>query len=166
MAAAPDPLIAWLLDELRPLAAQIGEIRARRMFSGAALYYDDIVFALVLRGTSYLRVDDLTRERFLAEKCTPFSYERNGRTISMKGYLSTPAEALDGGQPLRDWARLAIEAALRDANAKAAKPKRAAAKTAKAPKAAKTTTKTTATTKAAAKKVPAKKAAAKKAAKR
>ena len=73
MAAAPDPLIAWLLDELRPLAAQIGEIRARRMFSGAALYYDDIVFALVLRGTSYLRVDNLTRERFLPEKCTPLS---------------------------------------------------------------------------------------------
>ena len=30
MAAAPDPLIAWLLDELQPLAAQIGEIRARQ----------------------------------------------------------------------------------------------------------------------------------------
>ena len=165
MAAAPDPLIAWLLDELRPLAAQIGEIRARRMFSGAALYYDDIVFALVLRGTSYLRVDNLTRERFLAEKCTPFSYERTGRTISMTSYLSTPAEALDGGQPLRDWARLAIEAALRDANAKAAKPKRAAAKTAKAPNVPKAT-KTTAAKKAAAKKVPARKAAAKKAAKR
>lgn len=142
MAAAPDPLIAWLLDELQSLAAQIGPIRARRMFSGAALYYDDIVFALVLRGTSYLRVDDITRERFLAEKSTPFSYDRNGRTISMTGYLSTPAEALDGGQPLRDWARLAIEAALRDANAKAAKPKRAAAKA----------TKTTATKKAAAQK--------------
>lgn len=156
MAAAPDPLIAWLLDELQPLAAQIGPIRARRMFSGAALYYDDIVFALVLRGTSYLRVDDLTRERFLAEKSEPFSYDRNGRTISMTGYLSTPAEALDGGQPLRDWVRLAIEAALRDANAKAAKPKRAPAK--KAPK-------TTATKKVAAKTVT-EKTAAKKTAKR
>ena len=135
------------------------------MFSGAALYYDDIVFALVLRGTSYMRVDNLTRERFLAEKCTPFSYERNGRTISMTSYLSTPAEALDGVQPLRYWARLAIEAALRDANAKAAKPKRAAAKTAKAPNVPKAT-KTTAAKKAAAKKVPARKAAAKKAAKR
>jgi len=143
MAAAPDPLIAWLLDELQPLAAQIGAIRAGRMFGGAALYYDDIVFALVFRSTCYLRVDDLTRERFLAEKSTPFSYDRNGRTISTKGYLSTPAEALDGGQPLRDWARLAIEAALRDANAKAAKPKRVAKKTMATKKAAakKTTTK-------------------------
>jgi DNA transformation protein len=136
MAAAPDPLIAWLLDELQPLAAQIGAIRARRMFSGAALYYDDIVFALVIRGTCYLRVDDLTRERFLAENCTPFSYERGGRTITMTGYLSAPAEALDGGLPLRDWARLAIEAALRDANAKAAKPKRARNTTTAARKAA------------------------------
>ncbi len=140
MAAAPDPLIAWLLDELQPLAAQIGEIRARRMFGGASLYYDDIIFALVADSTCYLRVDDVTRERFLAEKSVPFSYDREGRTISMNGYLSTPAEALDGGQPLRDWVRLAIEAALREANKKAAKPKRAA-------------TKTTATRKVAAKKV-------------
>ena len=129
MAAAPDPLIAWLLDELQPLAAQIGAIRARRMFGGAALYYDDIVFALVIRSTCYLRVDDLTRARFLAEKSVPFSYDRDGRTISMSGYLSAPADALDGGQPLRDWVRLAIEAALREANAKAAKPKRVAKKT-------------------------------------
>ena len=141
MAVAPDPLIAWLLDELQPLAAQIGAIRARRMFGGAALYYDDIVFALVIRSTCYLRVDDLTRERFLAEKSVPFSYDRDGRTISMSGYLSAPADALDGGQPLRDWARLAIEAALREANAKAAKPKRAATKTTAAKKApAKTAT--------------------------
>ncbi|KHK57193.1 competence protein TfoX [Ralstonia sp. A12] len=153
MAAAPDPLVAWLLDELQPLAAQIGEIRARRMFGGASLYYDDIIFALVIRSTCYLRVDDLTRERFLAEKSVPFSYDRDGRTISMNGYLSTPADALDGGQPLRDWARLAIEAALRVENAKAAKPKR-------------TATKTTATKRVAAKKVTAKTAAAKKAAKR
>ena len=83
----------------------------------------------------------------------PFSYDREGRTISMKGYLSTPADALDGGQPLRDWVRLAIEAALREANAKAAKPKRAA-------------TQTTATKKAAVKKVTAKTTAAKKTAKR
>ncbi|WP_296226712.1 TfoX/Sxy family protein [Ralstonia sp. UBA689] len=135
MAAAPDPLIAWLLDELQPLAAQIGAIRARRMFGGAALYYDDIVFALVIRSTCYLRVDDTTRERFLAEKSMPFSYDRDGRTISMSGYLSAPADALDGGQPLRDWARLGIEAALREANAKAAKPKRAAVKKAPANKA-------------------------------
>lgn len=135
MAAAPDPLVAWLLDELQPLAAQIGAIRARRMFGGAALYYDDIVFALVIRSTCYLRVDDTTRERFLAEKSTPFSYDRDGRTISMSGYLSAPADALDGGQPLRDWARLGIEAALREANAKAAKPKRAAVKKAPANKA-------------------------------
>ncbi|QOK93152.1 TfoX/Sxy family protein [Ralstonia pseudosolanacearum] len=128
MATAPDPLIAWLLDELQPLAAQIGEIRARRMFGGAGLYHDDIVFALVTRGTCYLRVDDVTRARLAAEGGTPFQYERAGRTITIAGYLSTPADALDGGQPLRDWVRLAIEAARRAANAKAARPKRAPAK--------------------------------------
>ncbi|MHA6910144.1 TfoX/Sxy family protein [Ralstonia pseudosolanacearum] len=133
MATAPDPLIAWLLDELQPLAAQIGEIRARRMFGGAGLYHDDIVFALVIRGTCYLRVDDVTRARLAAEGGTPFQYERAGRTITIAGYLSTPADALDGGQPLRDWVRLAIEAARRAANAKAAKPKRAPAKSAAEP---------------------------------
>ncbi len=136
MATAPDPLIAWLLDELQPLAAQIGEIRARRMFGGAGLYHDDIVFALVIQSTCYLRVDDATRARFAAEGGYPFQYEREGRAITMTGYLSTPADALDGGQPLRDWVRLAIEAARRAANAKAATPKRAPAKTAAAKKTA------------------------------
>ncbi len=136
MASAPDPLIAWLLDELQPLAAQIGEIRARRMFGGAGLYHDDIVFALVIQGTCYLRVDDATRARFAAEGGYPFQYAREGRTITMTGYLSTPADALDGGQPLRDWVRLAIEAARRTANAKAAGPKRAPAKAAAAKKTA------------------------------
>ena len=96
MAAAPDPLIAWLLDELQPLAAQIGEIRARRMFGGAGLYHDDIVFGLVANGTCYLRIDDTTRARFAAVGSTPFGYDRDGRTITMSGYLSTPAEALGG----------------------------------------------------------------------
>lgn len=135
------------------------------MFSGAALYYDDVVFVLTPRGTSYLYMDDLIRERSLTEKCALFSYERNGRTISMTSYLSMSAGALDDGQPSRDWARLVVEAALHNASAKAAEPRRAAVKTVKAPNVPKTA-KTTIARKAAAKKVPTRKAAAKKAVKR
>ncbi|MGT2491569.1 TfoX/Sxy family protein [Cupriavidus basilensis] len=47
-----------------PLAARIGPITSRRMFGGHALYYDGLVFALVLGGRCFLKVDDRTRARF------------------------------------------------------------------------------------------------------
>ena len=49
----------FILDLLGPLAPL-----PRRMFSGVGLFHSGVMFGLLVRDTMYLRVDDMTRERF------------------------------------------------------------------------------------------------------
>jgi len=96
----------------------------------------------------FLKTDDVTRERFVAAGCTPFSFmTKNGERV-MTGYYSAPEDALESPPLMLPWARLALEAALRAANAKvkksaakkpAAVAKRASRSTTKKPAAKKTT---------------------------
>jgi DNA transformation protein len=52
------------------------------MFSGAGLYADGVMFALIARETLYLKVDSETRPDFEADGMEPFSYETSkGRNV-------------------------------------------------------------------------------------
>ena len=75
MAPSAD-FLAFLTDQLRGL----GHITTRRMFSGAGLYCDGLIFALILRDTLYFKVDDGNRQAYEAEGLEPFTYEARGRT--------------------------------------------------------------------------------------
>jgi DNA transformation protein len=116
MPARPDPFICHLLELMGPLAARIGPITTRRMFGGHALYYDGLVFALVLGGRCFLKVDDKTRARFEAEGGEPFRYSRAGREIGMLHYLSAPPACLESAAAMTAWGRLSVESTLRLAN--------------------------------------------------
>ena len=127
------------------LLTPLGPVRTRRMFGGQGLYVDGLFMALIAGNELFLKTDDVSRERFVAAGCTPFSFEtRDGGRVAMS-YFRPPEEALESPPLMLPWARLALEAALRAANAKAAKV-------------AKTTARSAA--RSAAKKAPAKKAAA------
>jgi DNA transformation protein and related proteins len=107
----------FILDLLRPLAPM-----PRRMFSGVGLFHSGAMFALLVRDTTYLRVDDKTRERFEQAGSAPFSYSRAGRQVSLSAYYVLPEDLLDQPDELLQWAREAIEAARRaTANAGSAK---------------------------------------------
>jgi len=56
MAPSAD-FLEFLMDQLRGL----GRITTRRMFSGAGLYCEGVIFALILRDTLYFKVDDGNR---------------------------------------------------------------------------------------------------------
>ena len=75
MAPSAD-FLEFLQDQLRGL----GRITTRRMFSGAGLYCDGVIFALILRDTLYFKVDDGNRAAYEAEGLEPFTYEARGRT--------------------------------------------------------------------------------------
>ena len=47
-------------DFIRDLFAQFRPVTVKRMFSGAVLYCDGVMFALVVRGTVYLKADEIT----------------------------------------------------------------------------------------------------------
>jgi DNA transformation protein len=83
----------------------------RRMFSGVGLFHGGVMFALLVRDAMYLRVDDITRERFRRAGSRPFSYRRGGRQISLSAYWVLPEQLLDQHDELLDWVNDAIHAA-------------------------------------------------------
>ena len=146
-----DAFIELCVELLQPL----GPVRPRRMFGGHGIYVDGLFMALVIQNQLYLKTDDLSRERFVAAGCTPFSYATKTGERQVMSYYQPPEEALESPPLMRPWARLAFEAALRAANAKVAKP---AARKRSAPVAKRATR--SAPEKSAAKKPAAKKTAA------
>ncbi len=100
------------INYLNEVFAEFGHIQARRMFGGYGIYHDGVMFALVADDTLYLKVDAATREQFLSRGLQAFSYDKNGKTVSMSYHLA-PEEILEDPAMARDWARQAYAAALR-----------------------------------------------------
>ena len=50
----------------------------RRLFGGAGLYVDGVMFAILSKDVIYLKADDGTRAAFEREGCAPFSYQAKG----------------------------------------------------------------------------------------
>ena len=99
------------MDLLGPL-----EPMPRRMFSGVGLFHSGAMFGLLVRDTMYLRVDEMTRERFEQAGSEPFSYQRGERQVSLSAYYVVPADLLDQPDELLQWAREAIATARRAAS--------------------------------------------------
>lgn len=97
-------------------------LRARAMFGGYGLYYEDIMFALTADDVLYLKTGDNNRSEVEARKLKPFSYERGGSTITMS-YHEAPVDALDDSDEIAIWARAAILAATLAADQKDGKQK-------------------------------------------
>ena len=112
MAPSTD-FLQFLKDQLGGL----GHITARRMFSGAGLYCDGVIFALILRDTLYFRVDDGNRRAYEAEGLAPFTYTARGRTVRVGAYWQVPERLLDEPDEMLDWARGALHAGRRAARA-------------------------------------------------
>jgi len=85
--SASDAFIELLKDCL----AALGPVRAKRMFSGAGLFAEDVMFALVVDDTLYLKADSETQRAFEAEGLAPFSYNRSGRMVSL-AYWRAPGD--------------------------------------------------------------------------
>ena len=133
-------------DFLIDLFAGFGPVTIRRMFSGFGISADGINFAMVLRGGLYLRADDETIPRFVAEGSKPFHYQTGTRSVTVNSYWQLPERLYDDPDELTDWARAALAAAQRAAlrkrpkkrsTAPKAKKKAAAKKTASSARAAK-----------------------------
>lgn len=116
-----DPFIDHLLDLMAPLASSIGPLRAKRMFGGHGIFYDGLMFALVSGGRCYLKADAQTVTQFEAEGCEPFRYRGARGEVTMRQYLSLPDACLESPVTMSRWARLAVEASLRSANARPAR---------------------------------------------
>ena len=113
MATSPE-FLAFVKDQLAPL----GHVTTRRMFSGAGVYCDGVIFALILRDALYFKVDDGNRSAYEAEGLEPFSYEAKGRTVQVGAYWRVPERLFDDPDEMVEWARQALAAGRRAARTK------------------------------------------------
>ncbi len=104
-------------DFIRDLFAPFGPVTVRRMFSGAGIFADGLMFGLVVRDAIYLKADDGNRADFEREGCAPFTYTRgkkSGRPSQHAlPYWRLPERLYDDPDELALWARRAFAAAER-----------------------------------------------------
>jgi len=108
--AVSESLRELLHEQLAPL----GHVTVRRMFGGAGVYCDGLMFGLIARDTLYFKTDDGNRAAYEAESMEPFTYEGKAKPIQMS-YWRVPERLFDEPEELAEWARAALAAARRAA---------------------------------------------------
>jgi DNA transformation protein len=96
--AGPDP------ETVAEMFAVFGRVSVRRMFSGAGVFSDGLMIALISRDVIYLKADERTIPAFEAEGLSPFSYQRKGSTRTINSFWRMPERLYDDPDELAQWA--------------------------------------------------------------
>ncbi len=113
---------------IRDLFAAFGPVTVRRMFSGAGIYADGLMFGLIVRDVIYLKVDDSSVADFEREGSAPFTYirgKKSGRPSEHAlPYWRLPERLYDDPDELAVWAKRAFAIAERKKFAPSSRAKR------------------------------------------
>lgn len=96
--------LEFLLEQLRDLE---GGVTARAMFGAHGLYSGGTFFAIVWRGTLYLKTDARSRSQYVRRGMTPF--QPNAKQ-TLKRYYQAPADVIDSRRHLLEWSERAVRA--------------------------------------------------------
>jgi len=96
--AVSDEFLTYVLEQF----AEWGEVTARKMFGGAGLYRDGVMFGLIADDVVYLKVDDTNREDFIRAGSSPFKPYPGKST--MMPYYEIPPDVLESPTLLAQWA--------------------------------------------------------------
>ncbi|WP_340691177.1 TfoX/Sxy family protein [Hyphomonas sp.] len=115
MAKPPDPFHDFVTDLFAPL----GGVRIKRMFGGAGVCAQGVMFALLAEDVIYLKTDAALRTALEDEGGEAFVWERpsDGKRMEM-GYVSLPSAAMDDADDGSAWGRRALSVALAAKNPK------------------------------------------------
>ncbi|MES1200505.1 MAG: TfoX/Sxy family protein [Pseudomonadota bacterium] len=113
-------------DFVRELFRGVPSLTIKRMFGGAGIYSQGIMFGLIADDTIHIKVDDALKDELSEEGSGPFVWEpksgpRAGERVDFS-YWRLPEAALDDPNLAMQWARKAIAAA--QAKTKAARKRR------------------------------------------
>jgi DNA transformation protein and related proteins len=102
---------------IRDLFAPFGPVTLKRMFGGAGLYSEGLMFALVFDGAIFLKVDEASIPDFEREGSRPFVYTR-AKSAGRVGrhslsYWRLPERLYDDPDELALWAARALAIAQR-----------------------------------------------------
>jgi DNA transformation protein and related proteins len=101
-------------DYLRDLFSAFRPVTVRRMFGGAGLYADGVMFALLSSGgTLYLKVDENNEPDFVREGLPPFAPVMKSGKHAVMPYRQMPERLYDDPDELAQWAARAFAAAER-----------------------------------------------------
>jgi DNA transformation protein len=104
-------------DFIVELFAPFGSVTVRRLFGGAGLFCEGLMFGLVFDGAIFLKVDDASITDFEREGSAPFVYTRaksRGRVGRHSlSYWRRPERLYDDPEELVSWARRAFTIAER-----------------------------------------------------
>ena len=97
---------------IRELFAPFGPVTVKRMFGGAGIWAEGLMFALVFDGAIFLKVDATSVPDFEREGSRPFIYTRaksKGRVgRASLSYWRLPERLYDDPDELAAWARRAL----------------------------------------------------------
>ena len=82
------------------------DVEARRMFGGYGFYHDETFFGIVHKGKLFFKIDESTVGEYRKRKMKPF---RPKPKQTLKSYYQVPADVIDDGDELSQWAKKAIE---------------------------------------------------------
>lgn len=102
------------LEHVLDLLKAVGQIEARRMFSGVGLFREGLMFGLIADDVLFLKVDEESQSQFDEEELEPFAYQGKSRQVSLR-YRRAPERLLEDDQEMTVWALAAIGVARRAA---------------------------------------------------
>lgn len=98
--------LQYILEEV---LVDVDGIISRGMFGGFGLYKHGVIFGMIIENQLYFKVNDTTREEFLARGGKPFIYEgKNKKQVSLN-YYTVPSEILESRQEIGQWVERAYE---------------------------------------------------------
>ena len=98
--------------------AALGPLEIKRMFGGAAVYANGLIFALLDDGMVWLKADEINAPLLIEAGARQFTYPTRDGALMAMAYWSLPESALDDPEEAANWARQSIAAALRKAAAR------------------------------------------------
>jgi DNA transformation protein len=106
-------------DHIRELFAAFRPVDVRRMFSGAGIFAEGLMFGLVVDEVVYLKVGEENAADFEREDMPPFQYRAKGGSRAVMSYRRMPERLYDDPEELAQWAAKALRVATRKAPPKA-----------------------------------------------
>ena len=104
---------AEFLDFIKEQLQDFGPVSVRRMFGGAGIFRDGLMFALIADETLYLKADAVSQGAFEDLNLPPFTYGAKGGKRTVMAYWRAPEACLEDRDEMTAWARRAFDAALR-----------------------------------------------------
>jgi DNA transformation protein and related proteins len=99
--------LAYILEQL----AGLGELRSNRMFGGIGLYSRDLFFGLIDDDTLYFKTDDSNIAGYRERRMPRFMPFPDRPEVAL-GYHQVPADVIEDGETLVEWARKSVAVAL------------------------------------------------------